>query len=109
MDNYRVLGLRPKATDKEVKKQWKVLARKYHPDKNPHQDAGEIFKEMSKAYQAVTQERKKKVEERARIKAELLRREQEAKAKIEAMAETAKLAAAFRQAEADVASRIGKK
>ena len=44
MDPYLVLGLSKEATDSEVKKAYREMARKYHPDKNDSKDAGETFK-----------------------------------------------------------------
>ncbi|KAK3821706.1 MAG: hypothetical protein J3Q66DRAFT_311076 [Benniella sp.] len=46
--HYNTLGVSPKATVAEIKKAYKTLAMKYHPDKNP--TAGDKFKEISHAY-----------------------------------------------------------
>lgn len=54
---YEVLGLRPGASEEEVKKAYRSLSRKYHPDaniNNPNKDkAEEKFKEVQQAYQAI--------------------------------------------------------
>ena len=60
-DPYSVLGLSPNATDDEVKKAYRDLARKYHPDNyhdNPLADlAQEKMKEINEAYDAITRGR----------------------------------------------------
>ena len=60
-DPYSVLGVSPSASDEEVKKAYRELARKYHPDNyqdNPLADlAEEKMKEINEAYDAITQQR----------------------------------------------------
>jgi DnaJ-class molecular chaperone len=54
-DYYRILGLEPKATPEEVKKAYRRLARKYHPDRNPGDaKAEERFKEVQEAYDTLS-------------------------------------------------------
>ena len=54
MDPYRVLGIPQSATDDEVKKAYRALSRKYHPDSNinnPNKEqAEEKFKQVQQAY-----------------------------------------------------------
>ena len=62
MDPYKVLGLSPTASDEEVKKAYRKLSRKYHPDaniNNPNKDqAEEKFKEIQAAYQMIMNKQK---------------------------------------------------
>ena len=61
MDPYKVLGISPNASDDEVKKAYRELARKYHPDNyvnNPLADlAQEKMKEINEAYDMITKQR----------------------------------------------------
>ena len=60
-DPYEVLGVSPDASDDEIKKTYRDLARKYHPDNyqnNPLADlAEEKMKEINQAYDAITRSR----------------------------------------------------
>jgi len=50
-DYYEVLGVERNATENDLKKAYRVLAKKYHPDANPgNKEAEEKFKEASEAY-----------------------------------------------------------
>ena len=61
MDPYKVLGVSPSASDDEIKKAYRELSRKYHPDSyvdNPLSElAEEKFKEVQEAYKQITKER----------------------------------------------------
>ena len=60
-DPYSVLGVDRNASDDELKKAYRSLSRKYHPDaniNNPHKDEAEAkFKEVQQAYQQIMDER----------------------------------------------------
>lgn len=60
-DPYEVLGISRSAAEEEIKKAYKSLSRKYHPDaniNNPHkEEAEERFKEIQQAYQQIMKER----------------------------------------------------
>jgi curved DNA-binding protein len=61
-DYYKTLGVGKQATDEEIKKAYKKLAFKYHPDKNPgDKKAEDTFKQVSEAY-AVLSDKKKRAE-----------------------------------------------
>ncbi len=54
-DYYSILGVNKKATDEEIKKAFRKLAVKYHPDKNPdNKEAEEKFKEINEAYEVLS-------------------------------------------------------
>jgi molecular chaperone DnaJ len=58
---YKTLGVSKKATDEEIKKAYRKLARKYHPDRNPDDKAAEDrFKEVSAAYDVLGDPEKRK-------------------------------------------------
>ena len=50
IDYYKVLGVKPNASQTEIKSAYRKLARKSHPDLNPNTEAGRQFALLSKAY-----------------------------------------------------------
>ena len=53
-DYYEVLGINRTATDEEIRRAFRKLAFKYHPDHNHNDAAGEKFKEVNEAYEVLT-------------------------------------------------------
>jgi curved DNA-binding protein len=49
-DYYETLGLERSASQEDVKRSYRKLARKYHPDVSKHTDAEDRFKELGEAY-----------------------------------------------------------
>ncbi|MCU1607913.1 MAG: dnaJ, partial [Modestobacter sp.] len=60
-DYYGVLGLSPGASDTEIKRAYRRLARDLHPDVNPDAGAKERFQEVSRAYEALTDPEKRRI------------------------------------------------
>ena len=62
-DPYSILGIDRNATEDEIKKAYRRLSRKYHPDaniNNPHKDEAEAkFKEVQQAYKQIMDERER--------------------------------------------------
>jgi molecular chaperone DnaJ len=60
-DYYGTLGVARDASDDEIKRAYRKLARKYHPDVNPDPEAQERFKEINTAYEVLSDDRKRQI------------------------------------------------
>ena len=64
-DYYKILGVGKNASDEEIKKSYRKLARQYHPDRNPgDKKAEERFKEISQAHDVLSDPDKRKAYDR---------------------------------------------
>jgi DnaJ-class molecular chaperone len=59
-DYYEILGVKKDATEEDIRKAYKKMAIKFHPDKNQSQLAAEAFKKVSHAFSVLSNEEKKR-------------------------------------------------
>ena len=60
-DYYKILGIARGASEDDIKKAYRKLALKYHPDKNKEASAEEKFKEVAEAYEILSDAKKKEI------------------------------------------------
>lgn len=58
-DHYKTLGVNSSATTEEIRRAYRILARRYHPDLNPGEASEERFKSISLAYKELSDPQKK--------------------------------------------------
>lgn len=77
---YEVLGVEKKASQEDIKKAYRALAKQYHPDKNKEDGAEEAFKEISAAYDTLKDENKRRTYDLEQTVEDIERRRAERKA-----------------------------
>mmetsp|Transcript_27751 Transcript_27751/g.38598 ORF Transcript_27751/g.38598 Transcript_27751/m.38598 type:complete len:380 (-) Transcript_27751:221-1360(-) len=64
-DYYRILGVRRRASEREIKSAYRKLSKKYHPDKNPgDKEAEKKFQEVANAYETLSDKEKRQIYDR---------------------------------------------
>jgi DnaJ-related protein SCJ1 len=63
-DYYEILGVAKDANDKDIKKAFRKLSRKHHPDVSSDKNANEIFSKISESYEVLKDEKKRKLYDR---------------------------------------------
>jgi DnaJ domain len=69
-DHYEVLGVAPTASDAEIKRAYRRMAMRWHPDRHPGQNTEAIFKDINAAYQCLKNPLGRAAYDRARARAQ---------------------------------------
>jgi len=69
VDLYEILGIQPEASGREIKKAYRELSVKYHPDKNPSKEAVTKFNEVTEAYEILSDQERRVLYDHGGIKA----------------------------------------
>ena len=67
-DYYEVLGVDRSASDDVIKKAYRKVAMKYHPDKNKKESAAEVFRKVKLAYETLSDERQRRLYDVERLR-----------------------------------------
>ncbi len=59
-DLYKILGVGRSSSEADIKRAYRKLSLKYHPDKNPSPDAAEKFAELGTAYEILSDKEKRR-------------------------------------------------
>jgi curved DNA-binding protein CbpA len=54
LEHYKLLGISPAATSAEIRRAFRILARRYHPDVNPGKGSSDKFRQISEAYHVLS-------------------------------------------------------
>ncbi|CEM28628.1 unnamed protein product [Vitrella brassicaformis CCMP3155] len=60
-DFYKILGVKKESSASEIKKAYRKLSMKYHPDKNPEKEASKKFAEIAEAYEILSDDEKRSI------------------------------------------------
>ena len=63
-DYYKILGVSRSASSADIKRAYRKLSLKYHPDKNPSEDASKKFSEIANAYSVLSDDEKRQTYDR---------------------------------------------
>ena len=60
-DYYKILGVKKEASEQDIKRAYRTLARKYHPDVSKESNAEVKFKEVGEAYEVLKDTKKRSI------------------------------------------------
>jgi len=71
---YELLGVTPKSNEREIKKAFRGLAKKYHPDINPAEDAANMFRMVHEAYEILSDPYRRQIYDYLLARQEIVRK-----------------------------------